>query len=94
MSALLDGRGCLTEAGLAALAKAPPGKGPADTPAHLASCARCQRRFLAAGGPQAGAIRATPTHAVAPPLWRTGLVVLAVLAVVALAATGLRMLSP
>lgn len=94
MSGLLDGRGCLTEAGLAALAKAPPGRGPADAAAHLGSCARCQRRFLAAGGPEAGAIRATPTHAVAPPLWRTGLVVLVVLAAVALAAAGLRMLTP
>lgn len=93
MSGLLDGRGCLTEAGFAALAKAPPGLGPADAAAHLAGCARCQRRFLARGGLEAGAIRATPTTVEAPPLWRTGVVVLAALLLVAVAMVGMRLLA-
>jgi hypothetical protein len=92
MSGLLDGRGCLTEAGLAALAKAPPGRGPDDAAAHLASCARCQRRLLARGGAEAGAIRATPTTVEAPPLWRTGVVVLTVLLLVAVAMVGMRLI--
>ena len=54
VSALVDARGCLTEAGFAALDAAPPGRGPADAAAHLAACARCQRRFLARGGKEVG----------------------------------------
>jgi hypothetical protein len=45
---LLDSRGCLTEQGLAALAQAPAGQAPPEVAAHLASCARCQDRFLGA----------------------------------------------
>ena len=90
---MLDARGCLTEAGLVALDGAPPGQGPPEAAAHLASCARCQRRFLARGGVDQGAIRATPTKAVAPPLWRTGVVVLAVLLLVVVAMIGFRMLT-
>lgn len=93
MSALLDGRGCLTEAGFAALGAASPGQGPTEAAAHLAACARCQRRFLARGGLEAGGIRATPTQAVAPPLWRTGVVVLAALLLVVVAMIGIRMLT-
>ena len=47
--ALVDGRGCLTPAGLAALSRAPVGRVPADLAAHVASCARCQERMLAGG---------------------------------------------
>ena len=93
MSGLLDARGCITEAGFAALEKAPPGQAPADAAAHLATCARCQRRFLARGGLEQGGIRATPTKAVAPPIWRTGVVLLAVLVLVMTAVIGLRMLA-
>ena len=93
MSDLLDGRGCLTEAGLATLSAAPPGQGPPDAAAHLAACARCQRRFLARGGAEAGAIRPVPTHVVAPPIWRTGVVVLAALLMVVVAMIGIRMLT-
>lgn len=88
MTALLDGRGCLTEAGFAALDAAPPGRGPADAAAHLAGCSRCQRRFLARGGKDAAGISATPTRAVAPPLWRTVVVVFAVLVLAVTAAIG------
>ena len=93
MTALLDARGCLTEAGFAAMDSAPPGKGPADVVAHLVSCARCQRRLLARGGPDAGAISATPRTAVAPPLWRTGAVVIAAILLVIVAMLGMRLLA-
>ena len=92
MTALVDARGCLTEAGLAALDAAPPGQGPAEAAAHLAACARCQRRFLARGGLEAGGIRAVPTRTEAPPLWRTGVVLLAALLIVVVAMIGMRML--
>jgi hypothetical protein len=94
MTALLDARGCLTEAGFVALDAAPPGRGPADAAAHLAGCSRCQRRFLARGGTDAAGISAVPRKAVAPPLWRTIAVVFAVLVLVATAAIGLRWLAP
>ena len=90
---LTDHHGCLTEAGFAALDAAPPGQGPTEAAAHLTSCARCQRRFLARGGIDKGGIRATPTKAVAPPLWRTGVMVLAVLLLVVVAMIGFRMLT-
>jgi hypothetical protein len=47
MSGLLDARGCLTDQGVAALAKAQVGKAPTELAAHLAGCARCQDRLLA-----------------------------------------------
>jgi len=47
---LVDARGCLTLAGLAALSRAPVGRAPADLAAHLAACPRCQERMLAGGG--------------------------------------------
>ena len=93
MTALLDGRGCLTEAGFVALDAAPPGRGPVDAAAHLAGCSRCQRRFLARGGLEAGGIRATPTRIVAPPVWRTAVVVIAALVLIALAVVGVRLLA-
>lgn len=93
MSALLDGRGCLTEAGYVALDAAPPGRGPAEAAAHLAACSRCQRRFLARGGKEIAGISATPRKAVAPPLWRTVVLVFAILALVAVALIGMRMLA-
>ena len=93
MSALTDARGCLTDAGFAALEAAPPGQGPADAAAHLAGCARCQRRFLARGDMKAGAIRAVPGRAQAPPLWRTVVIVVAALVLVATAMVGMRLLA-
>ena len=79
MSALLDARGCLTDAGLTALAAAPPGQGPREAAAHLAACARCQRRLLALGGEEVGGIRLVPGTATPPPVWRIALVAVAVL---------------
>ena len=93
MTAMLDARGCLTGAGLLALDKAPPGQGPPDAAAHLAGCARCQRRFLARGGKEAAGLSASPRHVVAPPLWRTVAVVVAVLVLVVTAVIGGRWLS-
>jgi hypothetical protein len=93
LTAVLDGRGCLTEAGVAALDNAPPGQGPADAAAHLAGCGRCQRRFLARGGKEVAGISATPRNVVAPPLWRTVAVVVAVLVLVVTAVLGARWLA-
>lgn len=49
MSALVDARGCLTPAGMAALQQAPVGQAPTDLAQHVAACGRCQARLLAAG---------------------------------------------
>jgi hypothetical protein len=46
MSGLVDAGGCLTEAGLAVLAAALPGAAPPELARHVASCARCQDRWL------------------------------------------------
>lgn len=75
----LDARGCLTPAGLAALAEAPPGRAPQELAAHLASCAACQDRMLARMRAP-GARRATR-----PPLWRTAIVVLALIVMLLMA---------
>jgi hypothetical protein len=65
--ALVDGRGCLTRAGFAALSRAPVGRAPADLAAHLASCSRCQERMLA-GGTSAARPAASSTSRT-PRLW-------------------------
>jgi hypothetical protein len=65
--ALTDGRGCLTAAGFAALSRAPVGRAPADLAAHLAGCARCQERMLAAGAPVRPPTAAAPRRT--PRLW-------------------------
>jgi len=76
VSALVDGRGCLTDAGHAAVRSAPAGQAPPELAAHLAACARCQERLLA-GGRAALAMR---TKKEPPPRWR----LLAVMAAAAL----------
>ena len=93
MSALLDGRGCLTGAGFVALDAAPPGRGPAEAAAHLAGCSRCQRRFLARGGKEIAGISATPRRAVAPPRWRMPVLFALVVMVVVTALIGVRWLA-
>jgi hypothetical protein len=93
VSALLDGRGCLTEAGFVALDSAAPGRGPAEAAAHLVACARCQRRFLARGGTKSAGISATPGKAVAPPRWRAVAILLAALVLVTTALIGVRWLA-
>lgn len=60
MTALVDARGCLTDAGFAALAGARPGEAPGELAAHLASCARCQDRVLAAAAGADAAARRRP----------------------------------
>jgi hypothetical protein len=92
MSALLDPRGCLTEEGFAALDSAPPGRGPQEAAAHLAACPRCQRRYLARAGRDGAGIRLVPGKAEAPPLWRTFVIVVAALLLVATAIFGMRLI--
>jgi len=65
--ALVDGRGCLTPAGFAALSRAPVGRAPANLAAHLASCARCQERMLAGGTSTVRPSPASPPRK--PRLW-------------------------
>lgn len=77
---LLDARGCLTPAGVAVLAAAPPGQGPPELASHVVSCARCQARLLAHGQ---GDQRSAPTSR--PSFGRT-LAVAAVLVVALLMA--------
>jgi hypothetical protein len=57
---LLDARGCLTEAGLRALATAAPGAAPTELATHVAACQRCQDRMLAAAR-ESGARATRPT---------------------------------
>jgi hypothetical protein len=64
---LIDGRGCLTEAGIAALRTATPGRAAPELSAHLASCSRCQQRVLAVDAPGPRKKRAST----APSLGRT-----------------------
>jgi hypothetical protein len=66
-AALVDGRGCLTAAGFAALSRAPVGRAPAELAAHLAACSRCQERMLAGGGPARPAPAAPARRS--PRLW-------------------------
>ena len=47
--AWLDARGCVTEAGMAVIAAAPPGKVPPELASHLAACGPCQQRLLGGG---------------------------------------------
>lgn len=63
MSELFDGRGCLTEAGLAALAGAVPGAAPPELAQHVTSCARCQELWLRAASPEPRKPRLTPADA-------------------------------
>ena len=60
MTALVDARGCLTDAGFAALAAARPGEAPSELAAHIAGSGRCQDRVLqsAAGAEAASRPRA------------------------------------
>jgi hypothetical protein len=79
--ALQDLRGCLTEAGFEVLARSAPGRAPAEIVTHLARCARCQDRTLARSAglaPDAPRVKKQP-----PPLWRTVLVLVAALALLA-----------
>jgi hypothetical protein len=50
-AAWFDGRGCLTEAGVAAVRAAAPAPPPPDLANHISGCAACQERLLALGRP-------------------------------------------
>ena len=53
-----DARGCLTDAGLASVRGAPPGRVDSELAEHLASCRRCQYRLLSGGkNPPSGQAR-------------------------------------
>jgi hypothetical protein len=93
VSALVDPRGCLTPAGMAAVQRAPVGGTPAELAQHLATCARCQARLLAAaaghpGRPDAADARAAAGSSSARRLLRTVAFVVAAL-VLAMAALAL-----
>jgi len=60
MSGWLDARGCLTEAGFAAVSAAAVGQVPPELAGHLASCWRCQQRLLAGGVERPAVKRKTP----------------------------------
>jgi hypothetical protein len=63
MSDLFDARGCLTDAGLAALAGAPPGAAPPELAGHVSACARCQELWLKSASPEPRGPRLTPAEA-------------------------------
>jgi hypothetical protein len=96
MSSLLDPRGCLTPAGLAAVERAPVGQAPPELAQHLAACARCQARLLGAG--RAGSVRAPegqPTSALTSGrLLRTVAMILAALLLAVTALVVLSLLRP
>jgi hypothetical protein len=73
---------CLTDADIAALQAAAPGRAPASLALHLASCERCQQRALFGEGKRRGGPRRAPPD---PPTVRRALV-LALLALAAMAA--------
>jgi hypothetical protein len=80
--ALFDGQGCLTPAAFAAIAAAPPGAAPPELAAHLAGCARCQRRLLAKA---MGTTGPRGPRRERPPVWRTVVVVFAGVVLVGIA---------
>ncbi len=80
-AALFDADGCLSPRGFAQISAAPPGRAPAELAAHLAGCARCQRRLLVAALPSASP---SPRRA-PPPLWRTGVALVVCLLLVLIA---------
>jgi hypothetical protein len=86
---LFDAQGCLTAEGFARIEASPPGRAPAELAAHLAACARCQRRLLAAASPSGAPVRRRER----PPLWRTGVAVMAVLLLMMVAMAMLRFLT-
>ena len=63
MSGLLDARGCLTDAGLVALADASPGAAPPELAQHVSACARCQDRWLRTASPEPRRKQLTPEEA-------------------------------
>lgn len=90
MSGWLDARGCLTEAGFAAVSAAAVGRVPGELAAHLATCGRCQQRLL--GG---GVKRPPVAKRKVPSLGRMlALLAAAVLAILGLLAALLHLVTP
>lgn len=87
MTALVDSRGCLTDAGIASLRSAEPGRARPELSSHLASCARCQERVLATDAP---AHRKAGPPPKAPSLGRTLFLMALVLLAVLLALASMR----
>jgi hypothetical protein len=78
-----DSKGCLTTAGIAALRSAPPGAAPPELATHVATCGRCQDRWLAIERRDSGVERKSP-----PNLGRTLIIfgVIVLLAIIAMLA--------
>jgi len=87
--AFFDAQGCLSAEGFARIAASAPGQIPAELAAHLALCARCQRRLLSAGAP-AGT---EPRRRQPPPPWRIAAVVVGCIVLVLMALMLLRTLA-
>jgi len=82
MGATLPPTGCLTDAQLAELREAAPGRAPEPLARHLASCSRCQARALFGAERVAGRSRKPPPEppSVGRVILLVGLVVAAVAA--------------
>jgi len=89
-AALFDAQGCLTAEGFARIGASPPGRAPAELAAHLAQCARCQRRLLASAASPSGVPAPRRQR---PPVWRTAVAVVASLLLVMMAIVMLRFLT-
>jgi thiol:disulfide interchange protein len=92
VTALLDARGCLTPAGVAALERGAVGEAPAELARHVATCDRCQARLLAAATGRAAGVPARPQGVGAQGrLWRPVVFIVAalLLALFAVAMLGL-----
>jgi len=82
MDATLPAAGCLTDAQLAELQEAAPGRAPEALARHLASCSRCQARALFGAERVAGRSRKPLPEppSVGRVLWLVGLVLAAMAA--------------
>lgn len=89
---LLDLRGHLTAAGLAAFQSAPVGQAPAEVASHIASCAACQDKLLVAGAPGPRPRSGRRPMAVAPSPARTAVLLGITLLFILLALWSLRRL--
>ena len=93
VSALLDARGCLTEAGLPPSTPRRPGRGRPMPRRTWRACAHCQRRFLARGGTDVAGIRAVPRQGRGPAAVAHGARGVALLVLVLIAVVGIRLLT-
>jgi hypothetical protein len=89
---VLDARGHLTPAGLAAIRDAPVGQAPPELAAHLAACAPCQDKLLVAGAPGPRPKPGRAPRALAPSPGRTAALIGLTLLFVLLALWSMRRL--